>query len=166
MKMADTIEARLIIGVTCDPMTEMAVRAIQKVSEQQATQISFHVFQVKVNGVTRYCCFAGGQRSGPPPEGGDFRQLTSDTAEGWPLLTLIGQAALEALANVPVPSDSLVFAEIRKGKTPIRTKMIEIFKRSGNAKVCFFGDLAGELDGLMSKSINLQGMIDVKELLN
>lgn len=72
---------------------------------------------------------------------------------GEPKLTLIGLAALEALVNLPLGSNQqLVFQELKIGPTPLREKVrATVMKASPGMKICFIGDMQGELDGHMFK---------------
>ncbi|AZP69364.1 hypothetical protein EJJ20_00435 [Pseudomonas poae] len=73
-------------------------------------------------------------------------------------MTLVGQAAVEALSNLPQGrNDSLIFQELKLGSTPLRNKVKATLKRApANSKICFIGDMQGELDGHLAQVFNLQ----------
>lgn len=111
------------------------------------TELSMSVFQVRVDGTTRYCAWAGGYMDRENPT--------------LPFLTPFGQAAVDALLTLPfVVADqqryTLVFQEVRLGATPLPRKVRSCFRMTAdvNALVVFVGDLAKELDGHMFKTMN------------
>lgn len=103
--------------------------------------LNYQVFEVRFAQKTLYCCWSGGH-----VEGGELH------------LTLAGQAALEALQNMPVGSNEhLTVKSLKVGPTPLKTKVLNTFKNlPDQSKVCFVGDLKRDLDGLMSTAFNLQ----------
>jgi hypothetical protein len=99
--------------------------------------INLMVFEVEYDRKKYYCCGPGEIRNGQPH------------------MTLIGQAAVEALANRPLGNnDTLIFQELKLGPTPLRNKVKAALNRApSNSKICFFGDMSGELDGHNASSI-------------
>lgn len=138
---AAEILSHLIIGPRASEETEAAIRKNQKVFQE----IGFCVFKTYVGHKWVYCCWAGGK-------------LEMRDAKASPLVSLIGQGAIEALSNLPGEASALIFAEIRLGKTPIQDKVKQaILDAPDGARICFIGDLAGELDGKMSLAFNITG---------
>ncbi|VFR45768.1 hypothetical protein BER2_0180 [plant metagenome] len=103
--------------------------------------MAFMVFETVFKQKTVYCCWSGGA-----------------IVNGNPHLTLVGQAAMEALVNLPFGSDAeILFRELKLGHTPLRDKVrATIMDAHDGARICFFGDMQGELDGHMAKALNLQ----------
>lgn len=109
--------------------------------------MAFMVFETVFKAKTVYCCWSGGA-----------------LVDGELQLTLIGRASMEALVNLPFGSeDEIRFQELRLGHTPLRDKVrATIMAAPDGAKICFFGDMQGELDGHMAKALNLQpGVRDI-----
>lgn len=141
----------MILDARPTPETERALRQQFKVPAR-VEHMTLCVFEVRLDGFAHYCCWAGGEvpRSGPN--------------EGKPMLTLIGQAAAEALALLPFhrreagdPLGVMVIQEVRLGATPLREKVVATLRATRGKPVCFVGDLAHELDGLMGPAFNLTG---------
>jgi hypothetical protein len=64
---------------------------------------------------------------------------------------------LEVIVNHPSPSDTLVFQHVVLGETPLKTKIKAALRGApANSKICFFGDMQGELDGVLSDVFNIQ----------
>jgi len=117
-----------------------------KLKEQYGTsqkEVCIALYKAIVGTKEVFCCWAGGT-------------INRETNE--PMLTLVGAASVESLAALPGEPYDLVIQEVRKGKRPIQDKIIEsILAAPEGARICFVGDLAGELDGEMSKAFNLCG---------
>lgn len=102
------------------------------------------LLRVKFEHKTYYCCMSGG---------------CIDKENQDVLLTPVGRATLDALAvfsNQKNPEFLLVLQEIRLGKVSLEEKV----KRSlraypSNTSICFIGDMAGELDGILLDVFNL-----------
>lgn len=64
---------------------------------------------------------------------------------------------MEALVNLPLGDDSLfIVQELKVGPTPIRDKVRSAVMRAPEgAKLCFVGDMQGELDGVALAAFNL-----------
>lgn len=111
--------------------------------------ISLMVFETSFKDKKVYTCWSGGC-----------------IADGEPKLTLVGRAALEALLNLPLgDSTKLVFQELKMGTTPLKDKVrMAIMRADPGTKICFIGDMAGELDGHMHKAFHLaSGTIKVSQ---
>jgi hypothetical protein len=106
------------------------------------------VFEVTASrgGKTRrvLCCWSGG-RMKPDPE-----------------FTPLGLAAFEALMELPTCMDDYpaikpipVIRQLIVGRTPLRDKVIDaVLEAPPGARLCFMGDLTGELRGKMSPAFN------------
>ena len=102
-------------------------------------QIALMVFETSFKDKKIYTCLSGGA-----------------IENGEPRLTLIGRAALEALVNLPMgDSSTVIFQEVKAGPTPVRDKMrAAIMRAPEGSKLCFIGDMQGELDGVAFKALN------------
>jgi hypothetical protein len=130
----------MILGTTISDATRAkiapGVPAIKAVDS-----VNFCVFEVTVDGdKVVYCCWSGGDI----------------TPDGEVLMSPIGEAAAEALANLPMGSnESLTICQLKIGPTPLQDKILANLRAAKpGAKLCFLGDLAGELDGKMSPAFN------------
>lgn len=144
------IESRLILGAK--PAPEMLAKMQRHLGIEPNVLPQFMVYQVIHEGRTHYCCWSGGRVVG------DDVQLTT-----------IGLAALESLSYLPSalgePS-ALVFQEMALGPTPLEEKVAATLRRAPDgARICFFGDLAIELDGHMGPTFNVVGAIDIDDLI-
>lgn len=150
------ISTKYILGATAGPVIDARLRQQYKVPP--TTEVSLSVFEVRVDNSLRYCCWASGEIT------------PLDEAEaGMPKLTLVGQAAVDALTKLPFLADrselALVFQELKLGPTPLRDKVLAAFRRTADspALIAFVGDLSGELDGPIGKAFNVDGMVPVNE---
>lgn len=102
------------------------------------------VFETSFKSKKIYCCLSGGA-----------------IEDGEASLTLVGQAAMEALLNLPFgDSSTLIMQELKIGPTPIREKVrAAVMRAPEGAKVCFIGDMQGELDGVAFDALNPSGEI-------
>lgn len=141
-----TIESKMILGATASPETLRETGFHEGRGTAQ-----FMVFQTVVDGKTYYCCHSGGK-----------------VIDGQVMLTNVGLAALDALIHLPLPDGSpstLVMQELRIGKTPLVDKVRATFRMvQEGSRVCFFGDLAKELDGHMALTFNVTGAIGIGEI--
>lgn len=135
-----TIKSKLITGVIGNEVRNQKFRNELGLSYGQ--QIAYMVMETKVDGSVYYCCWSGGA-----VEGEDVR------------LTEVGRAALEVLMALPAgDTESLHMQQLKLGKTPLKKKVIQMLKeKPKGAKVCFVGDMAGELDGHMHEAFNVIG---------
>lgn len=144
------IVSRMIIDATCGPEMLALLRQANPGLEADR-QVVLCVFQTTVSRGARtarvLCCLSGG-RFAP---------------NGQPELTMVGQAALDALMRLPACMDdrlaekgTLAFQELRIGPTPLRDKVIDaLLEAPPGARYCFFGDLAGELNGKTFETFNV-----------
>lgn len=141
------LRSKLIFGVKPSAKALDEIRKLMP-ADAQGTPAGFMVFETEYNGEKYYCCLSGGKL-----QNGDI------------LLTTVGRAACEALMNLPMGNDDkFIFQEVKMGKTPLREKVEETFSRcSPGTKICFVGDMQGELDGQMTPLFNLDGMIDISQ---
>lgn len=133
-----SLTTKLIMGSKPEPETLLELQ--QKAGVPADTSISLMVFETSFKGKKIYNCWSGGV-----------------IENGKPKLTLIGRAALEALVNLPLGSnDLLVFQELKIGPTPLREKVrATVMRAAPDTKICFIGDMQGELDGHMHKAFNV-----------
>ncbi|WP_456309393.1 hypothetical protein [Serratia proteamaculans] len=132
------IKSKIISSAQPNPETADQLREGLGLPKDQP--ISLMVLEVNYDRKKYFCCLSGGEMK-----------------DGEPHLTLVGHAALEALANYPVPNETLIFQEIKIGETPLKNKVKSTLKNApSNGKICFFGDMQGELDGVLSDVFNIQ----------
>ncbi|MFO1432954.1 MAG: hypothetical protein U1F76_23055 [Candidatus Competibacteraceae bacterium] len=106
--------------------------------------MGFLVFETTLGEKTVYCCLAGG--------------CLADDGTVW--LTAIGHGALEALMSLPTGSGTLILQELKLGRTPLHDKIVKAVDAAPpGARICFFGDLTGELDGVAFKALNVQAVM-------
>ena len=136
------IKSKLISGIVGNEIANQKFRNAAGIKHD--ADICYMVFETKIGKDIYYCCWSGGS-------------LNSDNSDV--SLTEIGKAAFDVLMALPVGNnDQIIFQELRIGKTSLKKKVISMFqKRSPGSKICFFGDMSGELDGHMHKAFNLQG---------
>jgi hypothetical protein len=148
------IESRLILGAQPPDDIAQAIRESENLAPDAV--ISPCVFEVQVCGQTRYCCWSGG------------RMMPGEDGNPEPEFTPMGHVAFAALLSLPFLSKKkIIIQQIVKGRTPIRDKVINAFlaSRGTKAPICFVGDLAGELDGEMFKSVNMAGFVELSECI-
>ena len=154
------LQSKIILGTHPSPDTVKALRKEigKKTRRKGISDITMCVFEVTIGTMVRYCCWAGGRLIADP-----------DNASNPPVpsLTLPGQAAVEAMLNMPFiapTSAQVVFAELRVGKTPLQEKIVGIFENTPpTAVIVFFGDLAEELDGKMGVAFNWNGAVELAD---
>lgn len=134
-----TIKATMLAGAKPDAATLLQVQ--EEMGTRPGQHLEFMVLEVDYDRKKYYCCWSGGE-----------------IKNGEPHMTLIGQAAIEALSNLPLGrNDALIIQELKLGETPLRNKIKATLKRApANSKICFIGDMQGELDGHMAQAFNLQ----------
>lgn len=134
------IKSKLITGVIGNEVRNQKFR--NQIGLSYGQKLVYMVFETKVDGTVYYCCWSGGV-----------------IEDGEPKVTEIGQAALEVLMALPVGNDhALYFQHLRVGVTPLRKKVIRMLKEKPPlSKVCFIGDMAGELDGKLPEAFNVIG---------
>ena|SRR5690625_3498054 len=133
-----SLSSKLIHGTKPEASTIAELQQVMGLPPDR--KIALMVFETSFKDKKIYCCLSGGDIEG-----------------GEPHLTLVGKAALEALVNLPMGDDtSLIFQELKVGPTPIRDKMrAAIMRAPEGSKLCFIGDMQGELDGVAFKALNV-----------
>jgi hypothetical protein len=133
-----SLSSKLIHGTKPEPSTITEIQ--QTLGVPADRQIALMVFETSFKDKKIYCCLSGGR-----------------IEDGEPHLTLIGRAAMEALLNLPLgDSTSLILQELLVGPTPIRDKVrAAVMRAPAGAKLCFIGDMQGELDGIAFQSLNV-----------
>lgn len=120
-------------------------------------QIALSIFEVVVDGSVRYCCWAGGKLAMPPAD-------LAESNPPLPALSPAGQATVQAMMKLPFFQGKLAFIELLVGATPLQEKVVRAFQNTpSDMMLCFFGDLAGALDGKMAPCFNVHGLIDVRD---
>lgn len=134
-----SLSSRLIEGTKPEASTLLELQ--QAAGLPPDRQIALLVFETRFRDKTVYCCLSGGE-----------------IEDGTPKLTLVGKAALEALVNLPRGDQTtLIFQELKTGPTPIREKVrAAIMRAPEGSKICFIGDMQGELDGSAFHALNPQ----------
>lgn len=144
------IVSRWIFGATCDDAHLAKIREANP-DMPRDVQVSLSVMETTASRGSRsrrvLCCWAGGD-------------IADD---GQVLITVIGQAAVDALMRLPACMDDglaekgrLVFRQVKLGKTPLRDKVIDaVLDAAPGDRLCFIGDLARELDGKMGPAFNI-----------
>lgn len=133
-----TISTRFIQGSKPRPATLRRLMAEFALPDDVAVELM--VFEVRYGGCKYYCCWSGGE-----------------LRDGAPHLTLVGRAAMEALTNLPLGDQAiLVMQELKLGPTPLRDKIRQTLERHpANTKICFLGDMQGELDRHLFEAFNV-----------
>jgi hypothetical protein len=146
----------VLLNVTCDDLTLTqqieAFGITEFFNSLPPAHLQFMVFKTILrDGITKkkvYCCLSGGELNA-----GDLK------------LTPTGKAALAMLMLIPAPlKHKIIFQELRIGRTPLSTKVKQTIQSApAGSKICFFGDMSGELDG---KMLDILGWNKVIENIN
>jgi hypothetical protein len=154
------IVSRLIVGARCDQTYERELLAAAKTTPDGLP--AFCVFEVTASRGTKtrrvLCCWSGGALDRNKVKDRTFTKETSGIR-----FSPVGLAALQALMRLPVCMDDspalkplTVIREIKLGPTPLRDKVIDaVLEAQPGARLCFLGDLDGELEGKMSPAFNI-----------
>jgi len=130
----------MVIGPLPEEDTLREIRAALGAVEGDG--LCFMLFESTIGDKTVYCCASGGE-----------------LVNGQPQFTLIGMGALEALVNIPhrgKGTEMVFFQELKIGPTPIKEKIKRALTEAPDgAKICFVGDMQGELDGHILPSMNV-----------
>ncbi len=108
---------------------------------KRISNVSFSVWKTKIGLKTYYICLSGGE-----------------LRDGEVVFTEIGELTVEALGNLPIPFDhhAMNFQELKIGSIPLRTQIKQtLLKLPNHSKVCLFGDMVGELDGVIIEALNV-----------
>ncbi|HBK3302464.1 hypothetical protein I5679_18905 [Citrobacter koseri] len=136
------IKSRMIEGIRPNAETLTAIK--EQMGIEEDTDVRFMALEVQFDRKIYYCALSGGKLE-----------------NGEPILTLVGQAALEVIINHPSPNNTLVFQQVKLGETPLKTKVKATLRNApANSKICFFGDMQGELDGVLSDVFNIKASLD------
>jgi hypothetical protein len=126
------------------PVNELDTRRMGKDIGYPNAEIRPVLMKVRFNNKTFYCCMAGGK----------VDAYGSDAS-----LTVIGKFTLQALIELPVKQTPIVLQEIKIGTVSLKQKVIRVFRQyPSGTKICFIGDIAGELDGILIKIFNIDGV--------
>lgn len=115
--------------------SEETLDKIRKLSGvHRKVQMQFTVFKVKYGGKTLYMCLSGGEQ-----------------VDGEIQFTPIGQGSLEAMCSLKRKDErigALIIRQLKLGSVPLEETIREIFEEvPEHSMICFYGDMAGELDG-------------------
>lgn len=125
----ELIKAAPILDCKPSKATAEHFRKVHGLAEDQ--ELIFIVFRVKFNEKTFYCSWSGGE-------------LFQDNVA----FTMVGRAAFECLANLPVGNKDMIFQELKIGPTPLLEKVTALFEKvPDQSRICFIGDMAHALDG-------------------
>lgn len=141
--MTKLIDAKLIMDARPNEETLAELMGGNGLSTDQMA--TFMVFEINHLGKKMYCSWSGGRIGNDGPE-----------------FTPIGNAALEALLNIPINAPALVFQHMQLGKTPLIDKLKSLLdKLEANTKICFFGDIEGELDGQIGQVFKILDVVKI-----
>ncbi len=109
-------------------------------------KLRYMVFKTFIDDKPIFCCMSGGKM-----------------INGQPHLTSVGEATLAVLCNITSSSkEVIIFQEVNIGKTPLKIKVKKALKKvPRNSVICFVGDMAKELDGVLLPILNVKGTISV-----
>jgi hypothetical protein len=151
------IVSRLIVGARCDPRHERTL-----VPDPDGVVPAFCVFEVTASRGPRarrvLACWSGGALDRSKVKDRTFIKELSGI---W--FSPVGLGAFQAMMRLPACMDDYpaitplpVIRELRVGKTPLREKVIDaVLEAPPGGRLCFLGDLAGELDGQMALAFNM-----------
>ncbi|GAB2995642.1 hypothetical protein [Psychrosphaera aestuarii] len=123
----------LLSDVTANKDTNQAILELLDINESHDLQ--YHVYEIAFGDKQIFCCLSGGS-------------IENGVIE----FTPVGLAAFEALTNVKEISDTEYFADYISTEENIAEQIETVFSRVPNgAKVCFVGDITGELKEELSK---------------
>lgn len=138
------LKSKMITGVSASEITNRRITRDMGISP--GTQIAYMLLKVKLENKNYYCCLSGGHIE------------NNET-----YFTEVGKAAFETLLHLPAGNDSdVVVQEIKIGQTPLEEKVKTILRKlPSGSRVCFLGDMAGELDGVLFNVFNVSGSTEV-----
>lgn len=141
------IKSKMITGISASEITNRRiVRDAGLTMLKVGTKIAYTVMKSKLDNKTYYCCLSGGS-----------------IVNGEPNFTQIGLAAFETLMALPVGNEcDVVIQEVKICETPLSQKIKSTLRKlPNNSKICFIGDMAGELDGVLINIFNPSGTTEV-----
>jgi len=148
--MSNNIRSKLITGISASDSTNQQVAFENNKKLQPGQKINYTVLVTTLDKKQYYCCLAGG--------------VMEDSGVK---LTRVGKAAVEVLMALPVgDSERLVMQELKLGPTPLKKKVKKVLRKlPPESKICFFGDMSGELDGHIHKALNFSGQVEISDLV-
>ncbi len=134
--------------LNAQPRADILEFVRQSVGAGKDAIFNFAVFETTIKQNTYYICLSGGVLE-----------------NGRVILTDAGAVAFNALVELKTPFDSKklpIFQEVKISAMPLDKKIRKMLLKLPNySKVCLFGDMAGELDGVIVDAINLCGATEV-----
>ena len=127
----------LLSNVTANQDTNNDILEMLDINETHDLQ--YHVYEIAFGSKKLFCCLSGGH-----------------IVDGKIEFTPIGMAAFEALTNVEADGEVEYFADEINTEESIETQLEAVFDRvPDGSKVCFIGDITGELKDSLSKYFTL-----------
>ena len=127
------ITSELLTNVTASQETNKQILGMLKLEHEG--DIQFHVYHKQVDDKEVYCSLSGGV-----VENNEI------------VFTPIGLGAFGALSNVQVEQDNYNAEELKVENGPIQAQVEAVFNKvPADAKVCFIGDMTGELKSSISE---------------
>jgi hypothetical protein len=138
------IKSKVIIN---PPIDELDNRRLAKEIGYPHAKLKPALYKVTFEHKTFYCCMAGGEVDA----NGEDASLTD-----------IGRFTLNALCRLPEKDSLIVLQEIKRGTVPLKEKVARTFRTyPSGAKICFVGDIAGALDGVLFDILNVNGTTEL-----
>ncbi|WP_199608850.1 hypothetical protein [Flocculibacter collagenilyticus] len=129
--------SELITNVSASDETNNDI--LQMLGIDHDGEVQYHVYKTQLDDKSVFCCLSGG--------------VIEDNEI---VFTPVGLGAFEALTNVNSNNQDYFAEELHVDNGPIKEQVEEILQRvPENAKVCFLGDITGELKEDIGKIFNL-----------
>ncbi len=123
----------LLSDVTANQDTNQAILEMLDINENH--ELQYHVYEVAFGDKQIFCCLSGGV-------------IENNEIQ----FTPVGLAAFEALTNVKKENECEYFADFIDTAANISEQIETVFNRvPSGSKVCFIGDITGELKSELSK---------------
>lgn len=118
----------LMNDVTANQDTNQAILDMLEIDENH--ELRYHIYQVVFEGKTIHCCLSGGV-------------IENNEIQ----FTAVGLAAFEALTNIESENKDIeYYAEVIEPGSDLCEQLESVFAKVPNgARVCFLGDITGEL---------------------
>lgn len=128
----------LLTDVTANEDTNKEILSMLDMDERHDVQ--YHVYEVNYEGKKVFCCLSGGL-------------IENNEIQ----FTAVGLAAFEAMTNIQSDTEANYFAEqISIDSDDLAEQIEQVFARVPNeARVCFVGDITGELKDELAKYFTL-----------
>ena len=127
----------LLNDVTANQDTNAAILKMLEVDENHALQ--YHVYEVAYGTKQIFCCLSGGH-------------IENNEIQ----FTAVGLAAFEALTNVERGEEPTYYAEHIDTSADVAEQIESVFDSvPSGARICFVGDITGELKDQLSKYFTL-----------